>query len=311
MGLKKLLVTNISKEELSQQHWDRLSNIFSEIVFKREDDSDLENELEDTDAIFSKFNPLNADKIEKAPKLKYIGVFATGYGKIDLDLATKKNITVTNVPGYSTQSVAEFTIGAILEYLRELGKARSEASKGNYSEDGFKARELKGKKFGVIGLGKVGSRVAELAAAFGADVSYYSKTKKKTSTANYLELNELVSRNEIISLHIALTPDTENLINSDVIKNIKPNTIVINTSPMEVIDFDSLVDRLSKGDITFIWDHPDEMSKKELTKLTKFDNCITYPPIGYISEEASEAKKDIFIANIESFVKGEKLNVVN
>ncbi|MFQ5492800.1 MAG: 2-hydroxyacid dehydrogenase [Candidatus Dojkabacteria bacterium] len=311
MRLKKLLVTNITEKELSKDNWDRLSKIFHEIVFKKAEDSDLEGELKNTDAIFSKFNAIDANIISKSPNLKYIGIFATGTGHVDLELASKKDITVTNIPGYSTESVAEFTIGVILEHLRELRKARSEGAKGNYSEDNFSAKEIRGKGFGVIGLGRIGMRVAELADAFGADVSYYSKTKKETTFADYAELDQLVANNDIISLNLALTSDTRNVIDSSLLNSIKSGAILINTAPMEIIDLDALIARLKKGDITFIWDHPDEMSEENLNMLTPLKNVITYPPIGYISEEATKAKKDIFIANVESFIDGKKLNVVN
>ena len=308
--MKKLLVTNISEEELPVNHWRILGGMFDQIEFKHADEV-TKQDLKDTAAIFSKFNEVSAEMISDTPNLKYIGVFATGYGKVDMSAARANGVVVTNIPGYSTESVAEFTLAIILEHLRELSKARAQANKNNYSETGFNASEVKGKNFGIVGLGQIGTRVAELSNAFGSNVSYWSKSKKSIKFAKSTSLNELLENNDIISLHLALNQDTEGILDSEKIARIRPGSILVNTSPMEIIDFDALVDRLEEGDITFMWDHPDEMPEEKLAKLTKFENCVTYPPIGYITEEASMAKKDIFVGNVEAFVKGESQNVVS
>jgi len=309
--MKKLLVTNIGKNELNAKHWNQLKKIFETIVFKKTEDDDLIDNVNDAEAIFSKFNPVDKSLIQNAPDLKYIGVFATGYGKVNLEEASKRNIVVTNVPGYSTESVAEFTIGVLLEHLRELNLAKTQAKTGNYSEDGFSASEIKGKKIGIIGLGQIGTRVAELFKAFGANVNYWSRNKKYLDFAQYHELGDLMTNSEIISLHITLTTETEGIITESLINKVRKGSIIINTSPIELFDFSALTKRLKKGDLTLIWDHPDEMSEENLKRLTSFSNCVTYPPIGYITDEANEAKKDIFVKNVESFVQGEKINSVN
>lgn len=309
--MDKLVVINISEDQLDTFHWDKINKIFKSVVFKNQDDIDLLDELKDTNAIFSKFNPVSKEMIDSAPNLKYIGVFATGYGKVDLKEAKNRNITVSNIPGYSTESVAEFTIGALLEYLRELTKAKVEASKGNYDESIYKASELKDKQFGVVGLGRIGRRVAELAYAFGSKVSYFSRSDKNVPTAAYSSFEDVFINSEIISINCSLTQETEGIINSQILESIKKGTVIINTSPMELFNFDDLIDALGGGNFTLIWDHSDEMSEENLKKIQSFDNCITYPPIGYITREASKAKKDIFIENLEHYLKGDKLNVVN
>jgi glycerate dehydrogenase len=121
----------------------------------------------------------------------------------------------------------------------------------------------------------------------------------------------LIPECDFLSIHFAQTKDTERFLNGKRIQNIKKGAIVINTTPMEMVDIDALERRLRKGDITFILDHSDEMNEEDLKKLSKHRNCIIYPPIAYITKEARIAKQEIFIGNIENFLKGSPTNKVN
>jgi len=250
------------------------------------------------------------EMIDKAPKLKYIGMFGTGYGRIDTEYAAGKGITVTNIAGYSTESVAELAIAVLLEHIRELGRGKKQALEGNYSEDAFfGVYEIKGKNFGIIGIGRIGSRLAEIVQGFGAKVSYWNRTKKPG--LEYKELDELVASADFISIHLPYVPETKHLLNSGRIGKIKPGAVVVNLSPMELIDIDALCGRLEKGDITFILDHSDELEGEELAKLRKFENCIIYPPFGYTTREATRNKQEMFVDNIADFLKGKPTNKVN
>ena len=240
-----------------------------------------------------------------APNLKYIGILATAYGTVDLAAAAKRNIPVCNLGGYSTESVAEFVITAILHEIRDVEEGLKRAQFGNYGFEGIRARELKNSNFGVIGLGKIGNRVAELAAGFGANVSYWSRTRKQ-SPFQYQELKDLLSNCTYISVNIAEAEETIGLLNANNLPLIKSDSILISTVPPPVISTDALVARLSKNDITFIFDHPDEMPKEDLAKLTKLNNCVVYPPIAFLSDEARIAKQEIFIGNMVEFLEGKR-----
>lgn len=247
--------------------------------------------------------------IDQAPNLKYIGLLAVAYGTVDVAYAKHKGIVVSNLAGYCTESVAEFTIAAILYHIRQLEEGRARAKNGNYSFEGMFARELKGSQFGVVGLGAIGSCVAELAASFGAEVSYWSHNKKDTAFL-YKELDELLSSSDYISINVAETSETIKLLNSHNIPKIKTGAVLISTVPPPVIDTDALVARLAKKDLTFISDHPDEMSEDELMKIKEFENCILYPPIAFISEEARQMKQEMFIGNIKACLAGNPQNTV-
>lgn len=305
MKFKKILVTGFDRSALDENVWKRISKLTNSIVFEP---------ANDVDCLFSKFNKIDKKFIDSLPRLRYIGLLATGSGTVDVAYAKSKKIVVCNIPGYATESVAEYVFGLILEHLRGLEKAKIAGRNGDYSGDGFSATELKGKQFGIIGLGRIGSRVAELASAFGANVVYWSRKRKKemeTKNIVYKPIDSFVSTCDFLSLHVNKTKETEGILNARRIGALKKGAVVVNVSPMELVDQTALTIRLQKGDITFIFDHPDEMDAKDVQKLAKFSNCVVYPPIGFVTREARIVKQDIFVSNLENFLKGKSTNKVN
>lgn len=312
MKFKKILVTGMNKSEFDQEFLDQVKSLCEILIFA-EDDVDVFNEnIEDTDCLIAKFNAIGEDIISKASKLKFIGVYGTGTGKIDLEFAKSRGIIVTNIPGFSSQSVAEFVFASLLEYMRELERAKVQVRNGNYLESGFSASEIRGKNLGIIGLGSIGKRVGEIALGFGANVSYYSRNKveKIDERIKYQAFKELIATSDIISIHVPLTDETEGLFGVENLEKIKKGSIVINTSKMEIFDLGVLDKKLENGDVSFILDHADEMDEKDIKMLSKHKNCIIYPPIAYISNEAMELKKVMFIENLENYLKGSPVNVV-
>lgn len=304
MKFKKAVIINIADTHFDQKYWDEIDALVEKRISLDFDNPKLEDELKDCDCLLLGFQvPIDEGVLSAAPNLKYIGVLATAYGTIDIITATKRNIPVCNLGSYSTESVAEFVIAAILHEIRNIKEGLKRAESGNYSFEGIRARELKDSNFGVIGLGNIGNRVAELAAGFGANVSYWSQTKKK-SPFQYRELEDLLSNCTYISVNVAEAQETTGLLNSKNLPLIKSDSVLISTVPPPVINTDALVARLSKNDITFIFDHPDEMEKEELEKLNKLSNCIAYPPIAFLSDEARIAKQEIFISNMADFLEG-------
>ncbi|EKE13797.1 MAG: D-3-phosphoglycerate dehydrogenase [uncultured bacterium] len=315
MKFKKILVVGIQKPQLDSSTWKSLYSLTEKIILLSPDSKNITKELKDTDCLLVYFNKADKEMIDNAPNLKYIGALATGVGKIDSKYAVSKKIVITNIPGYSTESVAELVFAVLLENLREISRAKIESKKGNRSELGFSGREIKGKTFGVLGLGRIGARVAKIAKGFGADVYYWSKNRKKLTEKlgiKYSSLNDILKKSDIISIHFALNNQTNNILNKERVNSIKKEAIVINTAPMELINLDALKNRLKSKDITFIFDHTDlgDITEKKLKKLQQYNNCITYPVLGYISNEARVAKQEIFINNIKSFLKGKPINVV-
>ena len=312
MKLDKILCLGFSGNELEEEYWEQLDNLAEiRVVVSEEQLTDHS----DADALLVKLGAkIPKEIIDKLPKLKYIGMLGTGYGGIDTTYAASKGITVTNIADYATEGVAEFTFGILIEWCRGVNRALGMAWDGIYEDDDHPGMEIKGKKFGVIGLGNIGKRTAELAQAFGADVSYWSRSRKEdmeTKGIRYQELDELLVNSDIITLNLALNPETEGIINTDRINKIKKNAIFINPSPMELIDFDALVARLKKTDLVFMLDHSDEMTEDQLKQVKELSTCRVYPAIAYLTREASTLKKQIYIDNVKNYLDGKASNKVN
>ncbi len=314
MKYSKIICLDFTGDELEAALWEKIDHLCDTRIRTNNIQSISADDLQVADCLLVKLGAhIDKKVIDQLPALKYIGMLGTGYGGIDTAYAASKGITVTNIADYATEGVAEFTFGILLEYLRDISRAKRQARDGDYSDD-FVGTEIRCKRFGVIGLGDIGTRTAQLAQAFGADVWYWSRHRKPEIEAagiRYCELDKLLATSDIVTINLALNAETEGMIHAARIKSLKKQAIVINTSPMELLEFDALVKRLRKNDLTFMLDHSDEMTVEQLVAMQPMNNCIVYPPIAYLSREASKLKKDIYIDNIESFLKHKAKNKVN
>lgn len=305
---KKILCLDYTGKELSLSYWKQIDRLCVKKLLINKQNASFLKELKDADCLLVKLGAkVDKEIIDNAPRLRYVGMLGTGVGGIDIAYAKSKDIVVVNITNYATEAVAEFTFGVILDHIREIEKAKMQARKGNYSEAGFSGVEIKGKNFGAIGLGNIGLRTAELAKAFGANVTYWSRKRKKLPEKNgiiYQDLEKLLQNSDFITLNLSLNPDTQNFINKQRVSMIKKGCVVVNVSPMELIDLPALVKRLGKNDMTFIFDHSDEMTKEQLAMLKPYPNCIIHLPIGYTTKEATELKQKIFVENLQNFLKG-------
>jgi glycerate dehydrogenase len=313
MRLKKLVCLGFTGRELEDSYWDELDALAESRALIISEAKITDNT--DADCLFVKLGAkVGKDLIDQLPNLKYIGMLGTGYGGIDTNYATSKGITVTNIADYATEGVAEFTFGILIEWCRGVYRAIDMALNGVYEDDDHPGMEIKGKKFGVIGLGNIGLRTAELALAFGCEVSYWSRNRKQDAEdkgIKYQELDDLLADSDIVTLNLALNAETEGIINADRIQKIKHNAIFINPSPMELIDFEALVTRIKQSDMEFMLDHSDEMLEDQLKQLKTLDSCKIYPAIAYSTREASQLKKRIYVDNLKNYLDGNPTNKVN
>jgi len=312
---KQIICLDFTGSELEPAGWRLVDQLTDHRLIVNKSNNDLASKLQTADCLLvglgAKIGP---ELIDKAPNLRYIGMLGTGYGGIDVAYAAKKGITVTNITDYATESVAEFFIGVLLDQLRDLARAKTQAKQGDYSDEAYNGSVIKGKTIGVVGLGNIGLRTAQLAQAFGAHVIYWSKHRKpdaEKAGIKYVSLDRLLATSDVISLNLALNLKTEGILNSKRVKTIKKGAIMINPSPMELIDFPALASRLKKGDTTFILDHSDEITAEQDKILRKFKNCVMYPPIGYITAEATQLKRSVYIDNIRNYLAGHPTSVVN
>lgn len=311
----RILFYGITGEDFDNNQWARIDSLCKDKIFLPKHDSYLGNSLKNVDCLLVNQGMIVDKKIiDNFPLLKYIGILATGYNRIDVKHAASKYIAVSNVSGYSTEAVAEFVIGIILENIREIDRAKKQAIEGNYSETTFNGIQIKDKTIGIIGFGRIGQRVAEITSkGFEAKVWYWSRKRKKSLEINgisYKPVSQILKKADVISTHLALTKNTINFFNNNRIVSIKHGSIVINTAPMDLFNLKALLERLEKADITFIFDHADEMRPQDIERLKKHKSCVIYPPIGFKTVEASELKQEIFVSNLENFLKGEPNNIV-
>jgi len=311
----KALCIDFSNNEIPPEYFRRMKKVFKKISFISSLDPKLVISLEDADAIFSKMSTkISREMLDVATNLKYIGVLSTGFSAIDAKYARSKHVPVCNLGGYSTEAVAEFSFATLFEAARELERAKLQARRQDYSFQGFMGFELKGKTLGVVGAGKIGSRIAEIGLALGMNVIYFSRKKKgeiEKRGAKKKILEFVLSNSDVVSINLALDKETEGIIDAKRINLLKKNCILFNLAPPKLIDQTAIIRKANKGDILFVFDHPDGLDPTLAKKFLTTKNCIIYPPVAFRTKEANTARWETFISNIENFSKRKPTNVVN
>ena len=262
---------------------------------------------------------INREVISQLPQLKYIGVLATGYNVVDIEAAHARGIVVTNVPAYSTESVAQMVFAHLLTVTNRTEYYAQENRNGRWTENpdfcywDFPHHELAGKTFGIIGLGNIGMRVATIANAFGMCVWAYT-SKQESQLPGFIEkktLTELISECDVLSLHCPLTDSTRHLINRETLRQMKPTAILINTGRGPLVDDQAVADALAEGRLAaFCADVLTEEPPKSDNPLLKQPNAYITPHIAWASIEARERLIQVATNNVRSFLNGQPQNMV-
>lgn len=266
----------------------------------------------DADVIILSNLPISENIITNCPDLKMISVAFAGVDHISMDVCKKRDIIVSNAAGYSNHSVAELTIGLAVSLYRKI--LWSDRQTRNLSDrQGFLGAELHKKTFGIIGLGQIGSQVAQLANAFGCRVLVYNRSTKDIPNVEFSNLDYLLKNSDIISLHVPLTQETKYLIGESEIKLLKKTAIIINTARGPVIDYHALAGALENNHIAGaaldVYEKEPPLDKNHI--LFNAPNTILLPHIGYATEEAIKLRGQIVIENINRWLKGNPQNVMN
>ena len=251
-------------------------------------------------------------------KLKYIGIFATGFNNVDLKIANERGVTVCNVPSYSTESVAQLAFSFILELSSNLSKYTNSTSQGKWIESStftyfpYKFSELSGKTLGIFGLGEIGIQVAKIASAFNMNVIAYTRTKKVVENVTLVSKEELFSRSDFLTIHCPLNAQTEKVINERTLSLMKPTAFLINTSRGGVIDENALACALKEKKIAGAG--LDVLTKEPMDKncpLYSAENCIITPHIAWTTVEARKRLLTVAYQNVVAFLNGKAQNTVN
>jgi phosphoglycerate dehydrogenase-like enzyme len=311
----KALFVNIEREMIPEMYFSRLTKLFKQHEFIRSDDPKFLTSLADTDLLFTRIeNTIDTKIIDAAPNLQYIGLLGTSFDGVDLAYARSKHITVCNLGGYSTESVAEFFFAALFEYARSLARAQQNVAAANLSPDSFKGFALKGKTLGVIGAGRIGSRTAEMGLGIGMNVVYFDRNDKPHLDklgAQRTTLDTVLAKSDCLSLNLALNTETEGILNKDKIALMKQGCIFINLAPRRLIDQDAVLARAQAGEITFISYLSYDTKPEQLKKFIGIPHCVVYPPIMVRTQETQTARWETFVSNVENFVAGKPQNKVN
>ena len=262
---------------------------------------------------------ISREIIAQLPMLKYIGVLATGYNVVDIEAAHERGITVTNVPAYSTESVAQMVFAHLLTVTNRTEHYAIENRKGRWTENpdfcywDFPHMELAGKTFGIVGLGNIGRRVAEIATAFGMHVKAMTSKSADALPANIEKatLEDLLSTSDVLSLHCPLTDTTRHLINRETLRQMKPTAILINTGRGPLVNDQDVADALAGGRLAaFCADVLTEEPPKADNPLLKDSNAYFTPHIAWASTEARKRLIQVAVDNVCQFINGQPQNVV-
>jgi D-3-phosphoglycerate dehydrogenase len=311
----KMKIVVVDHVYLEEKHLAKLRSLGDLKVFKEppKTSSELKKRIEDADVVIVGWSQLTRDVINSAKKLKMISIWATTCLYADLQAAKEREIIVTHVPGYATESVAEYTFALLLASVRKLNLADRHVRKGQFDWRPFGGRELAGKTLGVIGTGTIGCRVAEIATAFHMQVLGYDRypnlKRAEEIGLKYVDLNKLLRNSDIVTLHVTLTSETEKLVGKKEIAMMKNGAVIINTSQGKVIDEKAMVaalksNKLSCAGLDVLEEEPP--SKKNL--LFKLDNTVLSPHIGFNTVEAESRCTDICVDNVAKFIEGKQQN---
>ncbi len=266
-------------ETIAQDAVELLEKAGFEILENYETDISPLIDLKNIDGIITRgIGKVSKDLIDKCTQLKSIARCGIGLNSIDVGYASSKKIPVLNAPGSNAQTVAEHTLALMLTSIRNLHDSIQASKNNNWAfRNEYVGEELSGKKLGILGLGNIGLKVAHLAEAFGMEVYYWSKNKKEVTYA-YLELDELLKTSDIISLHLELNVDTENILSEKALNKLKKGASIINTARAELIDNKSLIRKLDSQNIkSFAADVPMPADKEVFQKLMEHPNSYISP----------------------------------
>lgn len=300
--------------------WERLVALGELTVYERTTAQQTIERAAEAEIVLTNKVLLRRQEIEQLPKLRYIGVLATGYNVVNIDAACERGIVVTNVPAYSTESVVQMVFAHLLtvtnrteHYARQNREGRWTSSP-DFSYWDTRLTELAGKTFGIVGLGNIGSRVAAIANAFGMKVMAYT-SKEASLLPPYIHkgtMAEVLEQSDVVSLHCPLTDNTHHLICRDTLKLMKPTAILINTGRGPLVCEEDVAEALNTGSLyAYCADVLSKEPAEASNPLLKCPAAYITPHIAWATEEARRRLVDVAVGNVCAFVGGTPQNVIS
>lgn len=305
----------------SDLSWDGLKELGDLTVYERTSPDEVLERAQGAQVITTNKVLITAELMDQLPELQYIGVLATGYNVVDIPAARKRGIVVTNIPAYSTMSVAQLVMAHLLNITNQVALHSQAVIEGKWQtcmDFSFTLTpqiELDGKIFGIVGLGNTGTAAARIAQSFGMRVLAYSSKSAATLAALGIDkadsYEQLFRESDVLSLHCPLTEETHHLVNAERLSWMKPTSILINTGRGPLIDENSLADALNQGRIMGAGvDVLQEEPPRKGSPLIGARNCFITPHIAWATQAARSRLIKIAVANVKAFIEGKPQNVV-
>lgn len=319
----KIVVLDGYTENPGDLSWGRLEELGEFIVYDRSsltDEDEAIARIGEAEIVITNKTPITRRVLDSCPSIRYIGVLATGYNVVDYVYAAKKGIPVTNVPGYGTDTVAQFTFALLLEICHHVAHHSEAVHAGRWEQSpdfcfcDYPQIELAGKTIGIIGFGRIGQKVGTIAKAFGMKVLAHSPHEYESGKAigTYVDLDTLLAESDVISLHCPLFPETEGIINQATIAKMKDGVILLNNGRGPLVVEQDLADALNSGKIQAA--AVDVVSAEPIkgdNPLLTAKNCFITPHIAWATKEARQRIMDCAVNNVKAFLSGAPENVVN
>ena len=292
--------------ETLREHYASMGHTFTYYMDRREDEATLVDRMHDADVAVISNIKLPASVLSQCPKLRYLSVAFTGLDHIDLAYCREHGIEVQNAAGYSTTAVSELAVGMMLDLLRNIVTLNEVIRQGG-SRGTFLGRELRGKTVGIVGTGAIGTATARLLLAFGATVVAWSRTQRpevKAMGVEYMSLDELLRRSDIVSLHVPLNDQTRHLIGREQLALMKPTALLVNTARGPVCDIaavgQALIDGTIAGAAFDVFEQEPPLPIDHL--LLSSRRCLVTPHVAFATEESFAARADIVFAHVDAWL---------
>ena len=319
--MMKIVVLDGYTENPGDLSWEGLAQFGQLRVYDRTgSEEEVIERIGDAEVVFVNKVPISRRVLDACPNIKFISVLATGYNVIDVKAAAEKGIPVSNVPAYGTAAVAQFAMALLLELCHHVAHHSEAVHQGRWAASpdwcfwDYPLIELSGKTMGIIGFGRIGQATGRIARAMGMEVLAYSRSVREEAKAlaEYVDLDSLLSRSDVIVLHCPLFPETEGIINRENIARMKDGVIIINNSRGQLVVEQDLADALNSGKVLAAG--LDVVSTEPIrpdNPLLGAKNCLITPHISWAPRESRQRIMDASVENLRAFLAGKPVNVVN
>ncbi len=316
----KIVILDGYTENPGDLSWEGFEKLGFLTVYDRTPAEEIAQRIGDAEIVIVNKTPITRETLIACPSIKYIGVLATGYNVVDVTAAREREITVTNIPTYGTAAVAQFVFALLLEICHHTAAHSEAVYRGDWTNCpdfsfwNYPLIELANKTMGIIGFGRIGQKTAVIARAFGMNVLAYDahESEPGRELADYVSLDELLTKSDVISLHCPLLPSTEGIINKGSIGKMKNSAILINTSRGPLVVEEDLAQALNSGKIYAAG--LDVVTVEPIradNPLLQAQNCFITPHIAWAPKESRARLMQIAVENLERFLRNNPVNVVN